>query len=104
MESSAAQQALYTALGWPVPRFAHVPLAVGPSGVKLSKANEAPPTTLSPPGEILVTALSHLGQPVHDLDKRDNPASILSAAVSRWSWAIVPRAAHVPLTGQLSGY
>ncbi len=35
------QIALYTAFGYPVPQFAHIPLVLGPSGQKLSKREAA---------------------------------------------------------------
>jgi glutamyl-tRNA synthetase len=40
--NNAARQALiYEAMGWPVPRFAHIPLIHGPDGAKLSKRHGA---------------------------------------------------------------
>ena len=37
-QANAARQSLiYTAMGWPLPVYAHIPLILGPDGKKLSK-------------------------------------------------------------------
>jgi len=41
LTNAARQTALYQALGWDVPKFAHVPLIHGPDGAKLSKRHGA---------------------------------------------------------------
>ncbi|TNE34744.1 MAG: glutamate--tRNA ligase, partial [Alphaproteobacteria bacterium] len=41
LTNAARQQQLITALGWPVPRYAHIPLIHGPDGAKLSKRHGA---------------------------------------------------------------
>ena len=41
MPSTSRQLALYTAMGWEPPAFAHVPLLVEPSGKKLSKREDS---------------------------------------------------------------
>lgn len=41
LTSTARQILLYRALGWNTPSFAHVPLVVGPDGVRLSKRHGA---------------------------------------------------------------
>jgi glutamyl-tRNA synthetase len=41
LNNAARQQQVYTALGWPVPSFSHVPLIHGPDGAKLSKRHGA---------------------------------------------------------------
>ncbi|MCB9705718.1 MAG: tRNA glutamyl-Q(34) synthetase GluQRS [Myxococcales bacterium] len=40
--STPRQVLLQRALGWPTPRYAHVPLILGPDGAKLSKRHGAP--------------------------------------------------------------
>lgn len=42
LNNSAKQQMIYEALGWDVPKFAHVPLIHGPDGAKFSKRHGAP--------------------------------------------------------------
>ncbi len=41
LTNAARQTAIYDAMGWPVPVFAHVPLIHGPDGAKLSKRHGA---------------------------------------------------------------
>ncbi|KPB01406.1 glutamate--tRNA ligase [Ahrensia marina] len=41
LTNSARQQIIYDALGWPVPKMAHIPLIHGPDGAKLSKRHGA---------------------------------------------------------------
>jgi glutamyl-tRNA synthetase len=41
LNNAARQSLIYQALGWPVPRFAHIPLIHGPDGAKLSKRHGA---------------------------------------------------------------
>ncbi len=41
LTNAARQICIYKALGWPVPRFAHIPLIHGPDGAKLSKRHGA---------------------------------------------------------------
>jgi glutamyl-tRNA synthetase len=41
LNNAARQTLIYQALGWPLPRFAHIPLIHGPDGAKLSKRHGA---------------------------------------------------------------
>ncbi len=41
LNNAARQSLIYTALGWDVPKFAHIPLIHGPDGAKLSKRHGA---------------------------------------------------------------
>jgi glutamyl-tRNA synthetase len=63
MASTPRQVLLYRALGWPLPRFGHVPLALGPDGRRLAKRENAPKiATLREAGmdpRTLVGALIH---------------------------------------------
>lgn len=64
LDSTPRQIFLYEALGYPVPRFAHVPLLFGPDGTRLSKRHGA--VTLAAiraagtPAELVVGHLAHL--------------------------------------------
>jgi len=42
LTNAARQAQIYSALGWSIPAFAHVPLILGPDGAKLSKRKGAP--------------------------------------------------------------
>jgi len=41
LTNAARQTCIFNALGWPVPKFAHIPLIHGPDGAKLSKRHGA---------------------------------------------------------------
>jgi glutamyl-tRNA synthetase len=64
LDSTPRQIWLYRALGYPVPRFAHVPLLFGPDGTRLSKRHGA--VTLAgiraagTPAEVVVGHLAYL--------------------------------------------
>lgn len=59
--STARQIHLQRLLGFPVPRYAHVPAAVDAAGEKLSKQTGAAPVDLSKPTQALADALRFLG-------------------------------------------
>lgn len=90
--ATAAQVYLQGVLDAPTPRYAHLPVALGRNGSKLSKQNRAPALDLRRPGPILVDALRFLGQdpPVdfagHDVDE------VLAWAIANWRLEKVPRA------------
>jgi glutamyl-Q tRNA(Asp) synthetase len=82
IDSTARQIHLQRLLGYPVPRYLHVPVAVNDAGEKLSKQSGAPAIDPSRRGELLGRALGFLGQPATaDLDE----------AVANWDPARVPR-------------
>ena len=62
IDSTLRQNMLQRALGYPIPAYAHIPVACGENGQKLSKQNLAPALDLSSPEETLWRALSWLGQ------------------------------------------
>jgi glutamyl-Q tRNA(Asp) synthetase len=62
IDSTLRQNMLQRALGYPIPAYAHIPVACGENGQKLSKQNLAPALDLSHPEETLWRALSWLGQ------------------------------------------
>ncbi|WP_245924829.1 glutamate--tRNA ligase [Aliiruegeria haliotis] len=41
LANAARQSLIYTAMGWPLPTYAHIPLILGPDGKKLSKRHGA---------------------------------------------------------------
>ena len=78
LESSARQIWLIEQLGLPVPRYAHLPVAVNAQGEKLSKQTGAAPIDPARPLPLLVQALRFLGQqPPVDL-LRETPVRILA--------------------------
>jgi len=76
LASTPRQIALQRALGYRTPVYAHVPVVVGPDGVKISKRDGAlPPSDV---GGSLQLALRHLGIDV----EMDEPARMLESAMS----------------------
>ena len=73
IDSTLRQNMLQRALGYPLPAYAHIPVACGENGQKLSKQNLAPALDLSHPEETLWRALSWLGQ--------EPPKNLRSASV-----------------------
>lgn len=84
------QISLYQQLGWPVPAYMHLPLAINPDGNKLSKQNHAPPLPEGDPRPVLVKALRFLGQTVDDEWQDLSRDALLLQAVSRWKVADIP--------------
>jgi len=79
LDSSPRQQAIFEALGAPVPGWMHLPLVVDKSGNKLSKSTGADAVQQARPARTLALALEALGQ---------RPPSGLRSLESLWTWAI----------------
>lgn len=75
--STPRQIALYRALGWDVPAFAHVPLVLGPDGARLAKRHGAIAIAeLRAAGR---TAASIVGELAHGLGLRPSPRDVVPA-------------------------
>ena len=86
LDSTPRQVHLQKLLGYPSPRYKHVPLVVNEKGEKLSKQTKAPPLEVNRAPEMLRGALDFLGI-----------AGAPDAAVTEvWQWAIAC-AAHVAM-------
>jgi glutamyl-Q tRNA(Asp) synthetase len=79
LDSTARQIYLQRLLGFPTPRYLHVPAVVNAAGEKLSKQTDAAPIDGS--RDELRAALAFLGQPATDLDE----------ALRAWNPALIPR-------------
>jgi glutamyl-Q tRNA(Asp) synthetase len=79
LDSTARQIHLQRLLGYPTPRYLHVPAAVNDAGEKLSKQTGAP--AVAHDSDALRRALRFLGQP----DSED-----LEQAIRRWDPALIP--------------
>lgn len=77
--STPRQIWLQRRLGWPQPRYAHVPLVFGADGQKLSKSDNAHPVREDEPLVTLRAAWRHLGQADVPNGIRDTDAF--------WHWA-----------------
>ena len=80
LTSTPRQIWLQLQLNAPVPRYAHIPVAVNAAGEKLSKQSRAPPLTLERPQSALCAAWRFLNQEVPDVD--------LANVAEFWQWAI----------------
>ena len=80
LDSTPRQIYLQQLLGLRTPRYLHVPVALDPTGDKLSKQTGAQPLEASPVA--LRQALAFLGQP---------PAASLPEAVANWNPALIAR-------------
>jgi glutamyl-Q tRNA(Asp) synthetase len=96
LESSARQIHVLHLLGLPVPRYAHLPVAVNASGEKLSKQTHARAIDASQPARVLGRALRFLGQsPPGQLGDAD-PGEVWRWAGANWRLERVPRAGSLP--------
>src|SRR5436189_2438386 len=87
LDSTARQIHLQRLLGYPTPRYLHVPVAVNAAGEKLSKQTGAEPLDLLRPAETLRKALAFLGQD----ESRD-----LDAAIRNWDPSRISRRRALP--------
>ena len=91
LDSTPRQILLQRALGLPTPRYAHLPLVLGPDGRKLSKSDAAQPVDAAEPVATLRAAWARLGQAPDALaDARDVP-DLLARAVASFDPARIPR-------------
>jgi glutamyl-Q tRNA(Asp) synthetase len=88
LDSTPRQIYLQRLLGYPQPRYMHVPVALNARGEKLSKQTGAPPVECAYPARTLQRALSFLGQRV---PASEDVAELLGQAVLEWQPALIPR-------------
>ena len=95
LDSTARQIWLQGLLGYPHPRYLHLPAALSASGEKLSKQTGAPAIEVQHPLRELSRALAFLGQPVPDAA---STGEMLQQALARWDVSLIPcvRAAATP--------
>jgi len=93
LDSTPRQILLQRLLGLPQPAYAHLPLAVGADGRKLSKHEAALPVDACDPLTSLRAALRFLGQPEPDCS---NVRMLLSAAARSFDPGGIPRTAAAP--------
>ncbi|HEY0211165.1 tRNA glutamyl-Q(34) synthetase GluQRS [Acerihabitans sp.] len=90
IEPTVRQLALYRQLGYKEPEYIHLPLALTPTGAKLSKQNHAPPLPEGDPRPTLADALAFLNQPVAQGWRDLTLESMLDWAIMHWSLASIP--------------
>jgi len=96
IESTAWQIKLQRALGYGMPRYAHLPLVTGADGGKLAKSRHALPAQVSQPAQVLYTALLLLQQHPPQALAGLEPGEVLDWAVSHWNPAALQGCAAVP--------
>ena len=99
LESSARQLQLLRFLALPVPRYAHLPVAVDQHGEKLSKQTRAAPVDLMRPLVVLQAVLRFLNQPVPDELCAATVPELWRYAIDRWDLQRVGRHLHASAPG-----
>ena len=92
--STPRQIWLQQLLGFPQPRYAHLPLVYTADGRKLSKADQAHPVDYRNPVNGLTDAWSYLGQKSPVVDFADS-AAFWDWAIPRWDMSLVPRERNI---------
>jgi glutamyl-Q tRNA(Asp) synthetase len=82
LESTPWQNRLQELLGYPIPRYRHIPIATNEAGEKLSKQTGAEPIDPRRAPERLRAALRFLEQPEAE---GETPREILEAAARKWT-------------------
>jgi len=98
LASTPRQIWLQQCMGWPTPRYAHLPVANNAAGEKLSKQTLAPALAVGQAAAALVRALNFLGQPAPAELARASVAEVWGWAHAHWSFAAIPRQAAIPLS------
>ncbi|MBI1731879.1 MAG: tRNA glutamyl-Q(34) synthetase GluQRS [Gammaproteobacteria bacterium] len=99
LDASAIQCCVQGVLGFPAPRYGHLPMAVDASGRKLSKSLGAEAALLSAePATLLLSALKFLGQNPDRALAGAPVQEVTDWAVANWRREKVPRApAKIPV-------
>lgn len=94
LDSTPRQMLLQRHLAFPLPRYAHLPIALNAQGQKLSKQTGAQPIDTRRPTQMLFGCLQFLGQhpPSDAADAR--PEELLQWAIKNWSLSKVPAGAR----------
>jgi len=91
LDSTPRQILLQRALGLPTPRYAHLPLVLGPGGRKLSKSDAAQPVDPADPLATLRAAWLRLGQAPEALMEAHDAPGLLACAAEAFDPARIPR-------------
>ncbi len=94
LDSTPRQHLLQQLLGYPQPRYAHIPVLTDDRGRKLSKQNMAPALDDTAAPSNLRLALHYLGQPTPPA-AADQVQDLVDFAVAHWSPLGLPRAPAV---------
>lgn len=97
LDSSARQMFLQSLLQLPIPRYAHIPVAVNAQGHKLSKQHFARPLDLARVVPALMQALAFLGQRPDASLASGSAHDLLQWGVEHWDIQAVPKLANIRL-------
>ncbi|WP_392567021.1 tRNA glutamyl-Q(34) synthetase GluQRS [Utexia brackfieldae] len=90
LTATSWQQALYHQLGWHIPSYLHLPLALNPDGSKLSKQNRATPIANTHTRQTTIAGLKFLNQPIPKDWQDSSQAQLLDWAITHWDVNLVP--------------
>ena len=96
LDSTSRQIYLQSILGYPTPRYGHVPIIVNEQGEKLSKQRFAPPVDTKNASQLIHLALQFLGQSPPDGLRKACAAEQLQWAIEHWRIQAVPKLANIP--------
>lgn len=91
IDSTPRQIWLQRCLGYPTPRYAHLPVVTNAAGEKLSKQTLAPALAAGQAARELVRALAFLGQEPPSELGRESVAVVWQWAREHWRFAGIPR-------------
>ncbi|PKO33908.1 MAG: tRNA glutamyl-Q(34) synthetase GluQRS [Betaproteobacteria bacterium HGW-Betaproteobacteria-7] len=97
LDSTPRQIWLQQCLGFPTPRYAHLPVAANAAGEKLSKQTLAPALESGRAAAELIRALRFLGQPAPEELGRARPVDVWAWAREHWQCAAIPRQRSISL-------
>lgn len=91
IDITTSQISLFNSFCQTPPAFLHIPLAMEDENRKLSKQNHAKAVLdLAKPSDLIIRALSFLGQEVSGYRVSDSPKLILSKAADRFDISLIP--------------
>ena len=97
LASTPRQIWLQRCLGYPLPSYAHLPVACNAAGEKLSKQTLAPAIEAGTAAASLVDALRFLGQPAPLELGRARVGEVWAWAYENWTFAAIPQRPAIPL-------
>ncbi|MDF1623787.1 MAG: tRNA glutamyl-Q(34) synthetase GluQRS [Pseudohongiella nitratireducens] len=102
LDSTPRQIYLQSQLGFPLPYYAHIPVAVNRLGQKLSKQHFAPALPENQINRCLTEALIALGHPPPHEIANDTTDHILTWAIHHWDVQKVPKLDTIPVSSDLA--
>lgn len=97
LDSTPRQILLQQALGFPTPRYLHLPLIVDADGQKLSKSSAAPAVDAANPLPALRAAWEALGQLCASVEAAVDASSFLASAQASFTPERLPRVPSIPI-------